>query len=69
MAVAVAQEALRQSGLETTEATAGRIGVIVSSGLGGVQSLSEGVNVIAESGPRRVSPFAPASQSGLNRIG
>ena len=57
LATAAAQEALRQSGLEVEEAHAGRVGVIVSSAIGGLASLQEGVRVTIEENPRRVSPF------------
>ena len=57
MAIAVAREALAHSGLEITETNAGRIGVIVSSAIGGIESLQNGVLQMEESGPRKVSPF------------
>ncbi len=57
MAIAVAREAIEDSGLEITEENAGRIGVIVSSAIGGIESLQNGVLVMEKSGPRRVSPF------------
>jgi beta-ketoacyl-acyl-carrier-protein synthase II len=56
-AAAAAQEALAQSGLTITESNAGRTGVIVSSSIGGLRTLQEGVLTIHEEGPRRVSPF------------
>jgi beta-ketoacyl-acyl-carrier-protein synthase II len=52
-----AQEAIRQSGLEATQANAGRIGVIVSSAIGGIKSLQDAIFTLKEEGPRRVSPF------------
>ena len=39
---AAAKEALTSSGLEITEANAGRIGVLVSSAIGGLKSLQDG---------------------------
>jgi len=57
MAIVAAREAIEQAELEITEANAGRIGVIVSSGIGGVESLQNGVLVMEKSGPRKVSPF------------
>jgi 3-oxoacyl-[acyl-carrier-protein] synthase II len=34
-----------------------RVGVIVSSAIGGIRSFEEGVNVVLDKGPRRVNPF------------
>jgi beta-ketoacyl-acyl-carrier-protein synthase II len=55
--VAAAREALTSSGLEITEANAGRIGVIISSAIGGLQSLQDAILTNHTEGPRRVSPF------------
>jgi beta-ketoacyl-acyl-carrier-protein synthase II len=57
MGVAAANEALAHSGLEITEENASRIGVIVSSAIGGISSFEEGVNTVRDKGPRRVNPF------------
>ncbi|MEK7312482.1 MAG: beta-ketoacyl-ACP synthase II [Chloroflexota bacterium] len=57
LATAAAKEALVDSGLTITEANAGRVGVIVSSGGGGMISLQEAFETISTSGPRRVDPF------------
>ena len=56
-AIAAAREALTDSGLEITDANAGRIGVIISSAIGGLQSLQDAVLTNHIEGPRRVSPF------------
>lgn len=55
---AAAKEAIEQSGLEVSEANAGRIGVVISSAIGGLNSLQEAVIIVKEDGPRRISPFA-----------
>lgn len=54
---AAAKEALESSGLEITEENAGRIGVLVSSAIGGLKSLQDAVITNYTEGPRRVSPF------------
>jgi beta-ketoacyl-acyl-carrier-protein synthase II len=54
---AAARDAITNSGLEITEANAARIGVIVSSAIGGINALQDAVLVIASEGARRVSPF------------
>lgn len=56
-AIAAAREALLESGLEITDANAGRIGVIISSAIGGLQSLQDAILMNHAEGPRRVSPF------------
>ena len=55
--VAAAKDALMNSGLEITEANSGRIGVLVSSAIGGIKSLQDAVITNHTEGPRRVSPF------------
>ena len=57
LAAAAAQEAIQQSGLEVTPANAGRIAVIVSSAIGGLKSLQDGMFTLKDEGPRRLSPF------------
>jgi 3-oxoacyl-[acyl-carrier-protein] synthase II len=57
-ASAVAQEAIRQSGLHVTEEDSWRVGVIVSSAIGGINSLQEAFVTMVEDGQRRISPFA-----------
>jgi beta-ketoacyl-acyl-carrier-protein synthase II len=56
-AIVSAKEALASSGLEITEANAGRIGVIISSAIGGLHSLQEATLTNYKEGPRKVSPF------------
>ncbi len=56
-AIASAREALKSSGLEITESNAGRIGVIISSAIGGLTSLQDAILTNYELGPRKVSPF------------
>ncbi|MDP1544900.1 MAG: beta-ketoacyl-ACP synthase II [Anaerolineales bacterium] len=56
-AIAAAREALQSSGLEITDANAGRIGVIISSAIGGLHSLQEATLTNYKEGPRKVSPF------------
>ena len=55
--IASARQALEQSGLQITEANAGRIGVIISSAIGGLQSLQDAILTNHIEGPRRVTPF------------
>jgi beta-ketoacyl-acyl-carrier-protein synthase II len=57
LGAAAAKDALAHSGLAVTEANAGRIGVLVSSAIGGLKSLQDAVITNHTEGPRRVSPF------------
>jgi 3-oxoacyl-[acyl-carrier-protein] synthase II len=57
LGTAAAKMAIENSGIEITEANSGRIGVLVSSAIGGIKSLSDAVITNFTEGPRRVSPF------------
>jgi 3-oxoacyl-[acyl-carrier-protein] synthase II len=57
LGAAAARDALANSGLEVTESNSGRIGVLVSSAIGGIKSLQDAVITNYTEGPRRVSPF------------
>src|SRR5690554_4976492 len=50
-------QAVRDAGLEVTAANAGRIGVSIGSGIGGIGTIEEGSQVVALKRPRRISPF------------
>jgi 3-oxoacyl-[acyl-carrier-protein] synthase II len=56
-AIAAATEALADSGLQITPANAARIGVVVGSGMGGLETLGENIIACHEQGPKRVSAF------------
>lgn len=56
-AVSAAIIALADSGLEITQELAPNIGVLVGSGIGGVETWETQQTVLMEKGPRRVSPF------------
>lgn len=57
-ALAAATEAVADSGwVAATEEQQERTGVMVGSGIGGLQGIAETALLLAEKGPRRVSPF------------
>ncbi len=57
-ALAAATEAVADSGwVPATEEQQERTGVMVGSGIGGLQGIAETALLLAEKGPRRVSPF------------
>lgn len=57
LASAAAREAIQDAGLEVTEQSAPRIGIVVSSAIGGLNSIAEAVLTNEKDGPRRISPF------------
>jgi 3-oxoacyl-[acyl-carrier-protein] synthase II len=60
--IAAGIQAMKDSGIEVTEANAERIGVIVGSGIGGLPLIEETHAELTSRGPRRISPFfVPAS--------
>ncbi len=52
-----ARQAVTDSGLETAKEDGDRIGVIIGSGIGGMHTYESQLKVLAERGPRKVSPF------------
>jgi 3-oxoacyl-[acyl-carrier-protein] synthase II len=58
-AMAASQEAVRQAGLDDRPAGVDfdRVGVIISSGIGGIHTFEEQTRVLIERGPKRISPF------------
>ncbi|QTR49210.1 beta-ketoacyl-ACP synthase II [Candidatus Thiothrix anitrata] len=55
-------EAIRDSGLEVTEENAERIGVLMGSGIGGLDTIERNYTAFLNSGARKISPFfVPAS--------
>jgi 3-oxoacyl-[acyl-carrier-protein] synthase II len=57
LGMAAGIEAIKDSGIQVTEANAERIGVHLGSGIGGVGTIEDTTLTIKEKGPRRVSPF------------
>jgi 3-oxoacyl-[acyl-carrier-protein] synthase II len=57
-AMAAAGQAIKHSGWEPkTEADRDNTGVLIGSGIGGIEGIAETAIVLKERGPRRVSPF------------
>ncbi|MFW5991733.1 MAG: beta-ketoacyl-ACP synthase II [Halanaerobiaceae bacterium] len=56
-AIYAAKKALSDSGLEINENNAEQVGVLVGSGIGGIEVLEEQIERLVKKGPRRVSPF------------
>lgn len=50
-------QAMQDSGLEVNDGDAPRMGACIGSGMGGIAAIEENTKLIAEKGPRRVSPF------------
>ena len=56
-ALAAAQMAIDNSGLELEAANKKRVGIIVGSGVGGIETIENQYQVLYEKGARRISPF------------
>ncbi len=56
-AVAAALNALEDAGIKINDSNAEEIGVLIGSGIGGIEILEQQVIRLHERGPRRVSPF------------
>ncbi|HXA30026.1 MAG TPA: beta-ketoacyl-ACP synthase II [Candidatus Angelobacter sp.] len=56
LALVAAREAVTDSGLDVA-AEAEDVGVLIASGIGGLEWIEKGVLALAQDGPRRVSPF------------
>lgn len=50
-------QAIRDSGMETTEQNAERIGAAIGAGIGGIYTIENNYGAYLEKGPRRISPF------------
>jgi len=59
-----ANQAFTDSGLEMTKEDGDRVGVIIGSGIGGMYTYESQLKVLAERGPRKVSPFTIPSLIG-----
>ncbi|MEZ9510789.1 beta-ketoacyl-[acyl-carrier-protein] synthase II [Vibrio breoganii] len=55
--IAAGIQALDDSGLEITDENCTRVGVAIGSGIGGLGLIENGIHVMNDKGPRRVSPF------------
>lgn len=58
LAAAAVKEAIAQAGLSVAEEERGRVGVILASAIGGINTIYEGAMTLNTIGPRRLSPFA-----------
>ncbi|MEK9720370.1 MAG: beta-ketoacyl-ACP synthase II [Quisquiliibacterium sp.] len=55
--LAAGVQAIRDSGLEITDANRAQIGVMIGSGIGGLPMIEDNHNEFLNRGPRRISPF------------
>jgi len=73
LALVATQEAIEHAGLAINDQNRDRVGVLIGSGVGGINTLYENMLVFVERGPSRVSPFTvpmmlPDSPAGLVAI-
>jgi 3-oxoacyl-[acyl-carrier-protein] synthase II len=57
LGIAAGIEAVKDSGIEVTEANAERIGVNIGSGMGGLPMIEDTYQDLLKGGPRKISPF------------
>ena len=57
LGLAAAGQAITNAGLEITDSNRDRIGVLMGSGMGSLDPISDNVTTLTERGPNRVSPF------------
>jgi len=55
--IAAGVQAIKDSGIEISDANAKRIGVAIGSGIGGVTGIENGYGAYLKGGPRKISPF------------
>ena len=56
-AIAAAKEAVQNAALDMTAVDPNRVGVIIGSGIGGIETFEAQTRIMIEKGPDRVSPF------------
>ena len=56
-ACGAARKAVADSGIDMTKLDADRVGVLIGSGIGGMETIEDQVGTLLQKGPRRVSPF------------
>ncbi len=56
-AVGAAKKAVVDSGIDISKEDANRIGVLIGSGIGGMETIEDQVGTLVRKGPNRVSPF------------
>ena len=56
-AVVVAREAVADAGLHMEDADPTRVGIIMATAMGGMESIEQGADALRTGGPRRVNPF------------
>ena len=56
-AIAASKEALEDAKLEITPENADRVGMIIGSGIGGLEVIEQEIGKLVEKGPKKVSPF------------
>ena len=57
LGMGAAEEAVRHCGLDFTAGDPTRRGIVIGSGIGGIQTIEDGVVVLYNKGPSRLSPF------------
>jgi len=64
LAVAAALQAREQAGLVEANVDSIRVGALIGTGMGGVETMEQGAEALLTGGPRRVSPFVVPAMLG-----
>ncbi len=57
LGLGAAHEAVRSSGIDFAKVDAERAGVVIGTGIGGIRTIEEQLDVLRDRGPDRISPF------------
>lgn len=57
LGLVAAVEAVQNSGIDFSRENTERCGVVIGSGIGGIQTIEEGLYIMVDRGPHRLSPF------------
>lgn len=55
--IAAADQAIQDSGIEITDENSHRMGVVIGSGIGGIESIEKQAGILEKKGPKRITPF------------
>ena len=55
--VAASHECIKDSGIKESSLNRDRIGVSIGSGIGGLGTIQKNANLLADQGPKKISPF------------
>src|SRR4051812_11461863 len=57
LGLGAAEEAVKHSGIDFSRENQDRCGVVIGSGIGGIKTIEDGMVLLLDKGPNRLSPF------------